>query len=111
MKKSAIVLGATLVALSLSASQFAAASDTVTQSVTVSYADLNLSNVAGAKTLYGRIRMAARKVCTVDGESPYEFQNVDKRRCIRSAIDQAIIKVGSPVLLAMHQSGNTWKSG
>jgi UrcA family protein len=111
MKNSVLVLGAALAALSLSAQQPAYAGETVTQSVTVSYSDLNLSNVAGAKTLYGRIRMAARKVCTVDGESPYEFQNVDKRRCIRSAIDQAIIKVGSPVLVAMHKAGNTWKSG
>jgi UrcA family protein len=111
MKKSALVLGAALAALSLSAQQLANAGEAVTQSVTVSYADLDLSNTAGAKTLYGRIRMAARRVCTVDGESPYAFQNLDKQRCIRSAIDQAIIKVGSPVLVAMHEASNTWKSG
>lgn len=111
MNKSAIVLSAALVALSLSASQFAAASDTVTQSVTVSYADLNLSNTAGAKTLYSRISKAARKVCSISGESPYAFLDYDKRRCIRSAIDQAVTKVDSPVLLAMHQASNTWKSG
>lgn len=111
MKKSAIVLGAALVAVSLSAPQLATAGDIVTKSATVTYADLNLSSPAGAKTLYGRIRTAARKVCTVNGESPYEFQNLDKRRCIRSAIDQAVMKVDSPVLVAMHAASNTWKSG
>jgi UrcA family protein len=107
MKKSAIVLAAVLVALSLSASQFAAASDTVTQSVTVSYADLNLSNPSGARTLYQRIRGAARKVCTVAGESPYEVQDLDKRKCILDAIDQAVMKVNSPVLVAMYKAKNS----
>jgi UrcA family protein len=111
MKKSAIVLSAALVAMSLSASQFAAASDIVTKSVTVSYADLNLSNPSGARTLYQRIRGAARKVCTVAGESPYEVLDLDKRQCIHQAIDQAIMKVNSPVLVAMYKAASTSKSG
>lgn len=107
MKKSAIVISAALAALSLSASQFAAASDTVTQSITVSYGDLNLSNPAGASALYQRIRGAARKVCTVAGESPYEVQDLDKRQCILDAIDKAVMKVNSPVLVAMYKAKNS----
>lgn len=107
MKTSAIILGATTVALSLLAPQFATANDTLTRSITVSYADLNLSNPAGASALYQRIRGAARKVCTVAGESPYEVQDLDKRQCIHQAIDQAIMKVNSPVLVAMYKAKNS----
>ena len=107
MKKSAIVISAATVALSLLASQFAMASDTVTKSITVAYADLNLANAAGANALYQRIRGAARKVCTLDNESPYALQDSAKRKCIVDAIDQAITKVNSPVLVAMYKAKNS----
>ncbi len=109
MKKSAIVISAATVALSLLTSQFSMASEAVTKSITVSYADLNLASAAGANALYQRIRGAAHKVCTLDNESPYEVQGLAKRKCIVGAIDQAIMKVNSPVLVAMYKakSGRT----
>ena len=107
MKKSAIVISAATVALSLLAPQFATANDIVTKSITVSYADLNLSHPAGANALYQRIRGAARRVCTVAGESPYEVQDLDKQKCIRDAIDQAVMKVNSPLLVAMYKAKNS----
>jgi UrcA family protein len=107
MKNSAIVISAASVTLSLLAPHFSMASDTVTKSITVSYADLNLSNPAGASALYQRIRGAARRVCTVAGESPYEVLGLEKRQCIHQAIDQAIMKVNSPVLVAMYKAKNS----
>jgi UrcA family protein len=107
MKTSAIVLGAATVALSLSAPQFAMASGTVTKSITVPYSDLNLANAAGANALYQRIRGAARKVCTLDGEVWYGTQSPALRQCIHSAIEQAVMKVNSPVLVAMYKAKNS----
>jgi len=66
----------------------------------VSYADLDLSTDAGARTLYRRIQSAADKVCP----------NVDLRDltrsaaasiCRRDAIDRAVRVVGSPRLAAV----------
>ena len=104
MKKSAIVTSVATVALSLLAPQFAMADETVVKSATVKYGDLNLASTAGANALYQRIRAAAHRVCKLDYEPPYAMHDSGKRECVGRAIDQAIIKVNSPVLVAMYQA-------
>lgn len=66
---------------------------------TVSYSDLDLSKPAGAKTLYSRIKRAARNVC-----SPFESATYRKqwRECMDYAISNAVADVDRPTLAALH---------
>ena len=72
------------------------------RTMTVHYADLNIATASGATTLYHRIIGAARNVC---GEEGYEL-DLDARRswddCFRSAVNDAVEKVHSPLLTAVH---------
>jgi UrcA family protein len=69
---------------------------------TVSFADLDISKPAGAKTLYGRIVSAANHVCR---ESSYRSLDVFKEReCINQAIDNAVKAVNSPALSALRSA-------
>ena len=72
-----------------------ALADEATRSVRVSYADLNLTTQAGAATLYGRIRSAARQVCGYEGPS---FTS-----CFKKAVGDAVAQVNSPQLTALYQ--------
>jgi UrcA family protein len=71
-------------------------------SVTVRYADLDLSSPAGADALYRRIQAAARQVCGFPGTDLVEQSSW--RSCYRSAVGDAVRKVNSPLLIAV-QSG------
>jgi UrcA family protein len=64
----------------------------------VSFADLDISKPAGAKVLYGRIKAAAYKVCSFEGDMS-SIQRVNK--CIDTAIDNAVRDVDSPALSAL----------
>ena len=62
-------------------------------SITVSYADLNLSSPAGVRTLHRRIDNAARDVCGQGYESiDLEFQSASGN-CYRTAVKNAMKKV------------------
>ncbi len=75
----------------------------VVHSKTVRYADLDLTKPAGAKVLYGRIRVAAREVCGFgDWPLPVNYQG-----CVDGAIDNAVTKVNSPALTTLHLHGKT----
>ncbi len=106
MKKSAIASGAFIAALSLSAPQLAMAGEPVVRSIAVSYDDLDPSNAAGARLLYARIRWAARKVCTLDGELGRVALSWERTQCIQRAVDQAVISIDNPVLAAMYRGKN-----
>jgi UrcA family protein len=71
-----------------------------TRSVTVSFRDLDLSSPEGAKTLYRRIQSAAKQVCGYRGADLIEqsFWN----GCYRNAVSDAVVKVNSPLLTAVH---------
>jgi len=70
------------------------------RSTTVSFRDLNLSDPDGAKTLYTRIQTAAKKVC---GSTSADFiERTTWRSCYRHAVDDAVRKVNSPLLTAVH---------
>jgi len=74
------------------------------RTVTVRYGDLDISTTAGAKTLYQRIRRAARNVCGPEEE--FEL-GLNARRywysCFQSAVNGAVDKVHSPLLRALHR--------
>jgi UrcA family protein len=69
-------------------------------SVTVKYSDLDLSTPSGAHTLYSRISGAARTVCGYAG-TDFIDQAIWKG-CYRGAIADAVAKVNSPLLTAVH---------
>jgi UrcA family protein len=66
----------------------------------VAYADLNLDSVSGARTLYARLKGAAREVC-----SPLESSNVLRRAawqsCFDHAVDTAVATVNKAQLTAL----------
>ena len=69
-------------------------------SKTVSYADLDISQPAGAKVLYSRIAAAAQEVCALSGYKDLgAMQRVNG--CVDHAINNAVKKVGSPALSAL----------
>jgi UrcA family protein len=76
------------------------AGTTGARSVTVSYRDLDLSSPEGANALYRRIQAAAKEVCGRPGADLLE-QSV-WRGCYRHAIADAVGKVNSPLLTAVH---------
>jgi UrcA family protein len=74
----------------------------------VSYADLNLKAEPGARTLYGRLRMAATQVCApFRGDSLRERTNW--RECFNPALARAVAEIDEPMLTAYHlrQTGKT----
>jgi UrcA family protein len=64
----------------------------------VRVADLDLSTAAGASTLYGRIKEAARVVCRHETSVKLELE------CRARAIEEAVGLVGSPLLVSIHHS-------
>ena len=74
------------------------------RTMTVTYRDLNLSTVAGATTLYQRIKGAARLVCGDEGRR-FDEQRQWKS-CYRGAIAGAVATVHIPLLSAVHSSEN-----
>lgn len=66
---------------------------------TVKFADLNLQTPEGAKTLYNRIRAAAKQVCDANDSDP--ILREAKPRCIDKAIDGAVRAVDAPYLTAL----------
>ena len=77
----------------------AAAAELDRLSVTVKYGDLDVTRPQGATILYGRIRAAAKKVC-----SPLEAGNVAAKMrfdgCIDKAISDAVKTIQQPELTA-----------
>jgi len=72
------------------------------RSVTVSFRDLDLSTPDGARALYRRLQAAAKQVCGGDtGRDLIEHTNW-RGVCYRTAIANAVGKVNSPQLTAVH---------
>jgi len=67
----------------------------------VVYGDLNLTNAAGAKVLYSRIKFAATRVC---GGLP-DIREVQERRnfksCLQTATNDAVQQVDAPLVTAL----------
>jgi UrcA family protein len=85
----------------LGSSEASAASPGAGRTVTVNYRDLNLSTIDGAIKLYERLKGAARTVCDgpLTGVAAYQ----EWRSCYDAAMADAVAKVGSPLLTAVHR--------
>jgi UrcA family protein len=71
----------------------------------VRFADLDITKAAGAKVLYGRIRLAAHTVCEQSaGGDPILRPGVHV--CIDKAIDEAVRKINAPALTALRFGGS-----
>jgi UrcA family protein len=69
--------------------------------VRISYADLDLATPAGAQALYGRIAIAAGRVCpSVDMRQLRESAAADE--CVKTTITDAVKTFNSPQLSAVY---------
>lgn len=109
MRKSIVTGIAALLVFSLGASASAVAaspSQFDKYSISVSFADLNVQNAAGAKVLYARLRAAAESVC---GVKPYsETKSLTLRaaskKCYAETLDEAVADIDSEALQQIHAS-------
>jgi UrcA family protein len=90
--------------LSLFAGAHAGPYREVTQSVTVNYADLDLSRDAGARVLLDRIELAASKACGGEPDNRRAFAGafqpnvIEYLRCQKNAVRAAVADVNAPLL-------------
>ncbi|MDX1508234.1 MAG: UrcA family protein [Woeseiaceae bacterium] len=74
--------------------------------VSVSFADLNIQNEAGARVLYARLKQASEKVCSVE---PYReagslSKTAEAEQCYADALDKAVSRIDSDALKKIHSS-------
>lgn len=94
----ALTLGA---AFAVMGTASAAAPTADVLSATVRYADLNLSTVEGARTLYRRIAFVAKQVCP-GSDSRELFRIARSQVCQKEAIERAVHQVNSPHLATLY---------
>lgn len=105
-----IVLGVTTIliaGLGLSPAAIAAApSQLEDHAISVSYADLDIKNAAGAKVLYVRLQRASRSVCGLNEVRSVGSLNqlTHAKQCYRAALDKAVAKIDSKALEELHDS-------
>ena len=77
--------------------------DTV-PAVKVSFTDLDLSQMDGAKKLYRRLDFAARKVCVAtEPSSDADLLRLQRWRiCTRNAVSRAVVKIDRTALTAYY---------
>ncbi len=100
---------AIIIVVALSAPTFASTgtkSDLKGVSVRVSYADLNLEKLAGAKALYRRLQQASKQACGDRGLriAGSVKQMAATRRCYHEALSVAVEKVDNELLTQIHNS-------
>jgi UrcA family protein len=71
--------------------------------VDVSYVKADLSKPEAAEALYKRIQAAARRVCQEPSGHELWWQNI-YRHCYEKAVEDAVVKVDSTTLTAVHRS-------
>ena len=97
-------------ALALAAFALPAAAATPTQfddsRISVSFADLNIDNEAGARVLYGRLQQASASVCNMDSyrELGSLARVADAEACYTETLNEAVAKIGSEALKKIHTS-------
>jgi UrcA family protein len=92
---STLILGSACV----STSAFAESNDI--PSVTVQYADLNLSGAAGAKAMLQRIHQAASAVCGAQPDSKIDQAARLHDQCVNQAIAGAVRQLDIPMVTAL----------
>lgn len=108
MKESKLIKGllAAVVIVALGAPAYATAdsSNLKGKSVKVSYADLNLEKVEGAKALYRRLQQASRKVCDIRSlhteGSLKRF--AEARQCYDDTLSEAVAELDNRLLTQLH---------
>ena len=94
-------LAAVVYCVALAATATADERDWQPRTKVVNYADLNLNSEAGARALYGRLRLAASQVCAPSkGVALSEFSNW--RKCFDLTLARAVKQIDQPVLTAYH---------
>jgi UrcA family protein len=74
------------------------------QTMTVSYAGLDLRDPEAMRSLYGRLKVAARIVCGGDISGIREVQRVFAHRaCAQNALETAVKSVDNAALTALHR--------
>lgn len=95
-----VVLGLPSIALAASPSNFHKGS------IKVEYGDLNISTLAGARTLYTRLENAARKGC--DFRPLNELGSISRykesRACYSEKLTAAVERIDSDTLTEIHNS-------
>lgn len=74
-----------------------------TRQMTISFGDLNVHSVVGAKVLLNRLQMAARIVC---GPVPTFFDFKERHfydACRGNALDSAVAAVGAPEVVEIYR--------
>jgi UrcA family protein len=101
-KFSILVLGAAM-AMTMTTLPAFAKDQIVTKSQVVRFGDLNLSSDAGIRTLYQRIRSAAKNVCAQTNDTMV-LERKNLRLCLDKAVGDAVDKINRPALTAMYRS-------
>lgn len=95
-----LILGFGTKAIAASPSQF------YDGEISVSFSDLNIDNVEGAKVLYTRLQQASATVCNVD--SYRELGSLSRvaqaEQCYRETLSKAVAKIDSATLKKIHTS-------
>ena len=74
-------------------------------SIAVQYGDLDLTSDAGIKTLYRRLQVAAKQVCSAF--AGLDIKDVIQRRaCYKEALSDAVTKVDLERLTVLHRDAN-----
>jgi UrcA family protein len=77
---------------------------TSTPTMTVSFAELDITKPAGLQVLYRRIENAAKIVCGVDSPPQALARTRQARECYKTAVDDAVRQINRPTLTALHRA-------
>ena len=72
--------------------------------VSVSFADLNIQNDAGARALYARLKQASKRVCAVESylEAGSLSRLQEAKSCFTETMDEAVASIDSDALKKIH---------
>jgi UrcA family protein len=74
--------------------------------MSVSYSDLNINSVRGAKTLYGRLQKASEEFCSVESYTVVRSlkAHADAKACYEETLSSAVDQIDSGTLKEIHES-------
>jgi UrcA family protein len=104
----ALLAGATLLSTGAMASPLS--ERVLTRTETVKYNPAKATTINGAAELYEKLHAAAAKVCSSDDRrfSALDMQDTYEK-CTATALDKAVAKVHSPLVMALHLQGRSMK--
>ena len=82
----------------------AAPSQIVSETIRISYADLNIETEAGAKVLYARLKRASAQVCGIELFTTVRSLSVRRntQTCFRETLEASVEKIDSDALTRAH---------